>query len=172
MRVGPVGAYFADDLSEAASQAAASAKVTHQHPEGVAGAIAVAVAAGAAWRAGQSGEVGGRGVLLEPAIDLTPASEVRDGLVMAAGLSADVKVGEAAVVLGNGSRVTCPDTVPFCLWCAQRHLDSYEEALWSTVSVLGDADTNCAIVGGIVALAAGMESIPADWLESREPLAL
>jgi hypothetical protein len=30
-------------------------------------------------------------------------------------------------------------------------------------------DTNCAIVGGIVALSAGRESIPPAWLSAREP---
>src|SRR5262249_54105563 len=47
MRVAPVGAYFADDLDDVVEQARASSVVTHAHPEGVAGAISVAVAA--AW---------------------------------------------------------------------------------------------------------------------------
>jgi ADP-ribosylglycohydrolase len=72
--------------------------------------------------------------------------------------------------LGTGTKVTSADTVPFALWCAARHLDDYEEALWTTVSGLGDRDTTCAIVGGIVALSAGRGSIPATWLAAREPL--
>ena len=59
-------------------------------------------------------------------------------------------------MLGNGSRITAPDTVPFALWCAARHIDDYAEALWTTVSAGGDNDTNCAIVGGIVVLANGL----------------
>ena len=35
-----------------------------------------------------------------------------------------------------------------------------EDALWLTVSGLGDRDTTCAIVGSIVVLSAGIESIP------------
>jgi len=62
------------------------------------------------------------------------------------------------------------DTVPFCLWCAARHVNNYQEVIWSAVSVYGDIDTNCAIVGGIVALSAGRESIPREWLKAREPL--
>lgn len=62
--------------------------------------------------------------------------------------------------------------MPFCVWCAARHLDDYEAALWSTVSGYGDRDTTCAIVGGIVALSAGRESIPSSWLAAREPLKL
>jgi ADP-ribosylglycohydrolase len=71
---------------------------------------------------------------------------------------------------GNGSAVTAPDTVPFALWCAARHLGSYEAALWSTVSGRGDRDTTCAIVGGIVVMYAGVESIPVEWLEHREQI--
>jgi ADP-ribosylglycohydrolase len=72
--------------------------------------------------------------------------------------------------LGNGTGVSAQDTVPFALWCAGQRLGSFEEALWLTVSGLGDRDTTCAIVGGIVALYAGSEAIPAEWLQSRESL--
>ena len=72
--------------------------------------------------------------------------------------------------VGNGSKVSAQDTVPFALWCAARHLDDYAGAMWSTLSVGGDIDTNCAIVGGIVSLAVGREGIPSDWLWFREAL--
>ena len=77
---------------------------------------------------------------------------------------------DAARQLGCGYNATAPDTVPFALWCAGQHLDNYEEALWLTASGLGDIDTICAMVGGIVALSAGEESIPAPWRAAREPL--
>jgi ADP-ribosylglycohydrolase len=73
-------------------------------------------------------------------------------------------------VLGNGSQVLASDTMPFTLWCAARHLDGYEEALGTTVAAPGDRDTSCAIVGGIVALSAGRDQLPAGWLAAREPL--
>ena len=73
-------------------------------------------------------------------------------------------------MLGCGYQVSCPDTVPFCLYCAGEFLDDYEEAMWQTVSALGDRDTTCAIVGGIVVMYAGLESIPKSWLEKREPI--
>jgi len=41
---------LADDLPRAVEEARASCLVTHTHPEGVAGSIAVAVAAGIAWQ--------------------------------------------------------------------------------------------------------------------------
>jgi ADP-ribosylglycohydrolase len=71
-----------------------------------------------------------------------------------------VPVQTAAALLGNGSLISAQDTVPFALWCAAGHLDDYEEALWTTVSGLGDRDTTCAIAGGIVACYTGVEGIP------------
>jgi ADP-ribosylglycohydrolase len=78
----------------------------------------------------------------------------------------------AARVLGSGFLVTAPDTVPFALWCAARHLDNYGEALLSTLEGDGDCDTNCAIVGGIVSLYTNGSGIPEAWLQSREGLDL
>lgn len=83
----------------------------------------------------------------------------------------DARLGRMAVaVLGNGTGLSAQDTVPFALWCAAQHLDDYEAALWLTVSGLGDRDTTCAIVGGIVACALGEAGIPSAWLAAREPL--
>ena len=76
----------------------------------------------------------------------------------------------AVSALGNGSMVTAQDTVPFAVWSAACHLRDYEEALWETVSGLGDRDTTCAMVGGIVVMYAGAESLPKEWLHCRAPI--
>ena len=47
MRVAPLGAFFADDFHKVVQEAERSAMVTHYHPEGVAGAVGVALAAAA-----------------------------------------------------------------------------------------------------------------------------
>jgi ADP-ribosylglycohydrolase len=60
-------------------------------------------------------------------------------------------------------------SVPYTIWSAAKHLDNYRTALVETVLGDGDCDTNCAIVGGIVVLHSGGESIPEDWRASREP---
>ena len=164
MRVAPLGAYFADDLEKARVEAEKSAAVTHASPEGIAGAVAVAVATVLAWQT--RGETVSRAEFLEALIPHVPDSLVRAGIVKAQRLEAR-HVVTAAAALGNGTGVSCQDTVPFCLWCAAGQLDSYEEALWLTVAGLGDRDTTCAIVGGILAVRA---PIPTEWLASREPL--
>jgi ADP-ribosylglycohydrolase len=64
--------------------------------------------------------------------------------------------------------VISSDTVPFVIWCATRHLDDFEAALWETVEGLGDRDTTCAMVGGIVGARLGIDAIPEPWLRSVE----
>lgn len=161
MRVAPVGAYFADDPVAAAENAQRSAAVTHAHADGQAGAVAVAVAAAAATHGDDP---------LAAALAHTPDGDTRRGLESAAELPPVTPVGQAAAKLGNGSRVTAPDTVPFALWCAARHLGDFEATLWTTVAGGGDRDTTAAIAGGVAVMASGAEGIPADWLAAREPL--
>jgi ADP-ribosylglycohydrolase len=107
--------------------------------------------------------------MLEAVAERTPPGETRAGIERALSLPLSASIEEAVLLLGNGQRITAPDTVPFALWCAARHFDNYAEALWSVAQAGGDNDTNGAIVGGIVALSAGPDSIPAAWLAAREP---
>jgi ADP-ribosylglycohydrolase len=100
----------------------------------------------------------------------TPDSETREGIARAFHSRNLESASAAARLLGNGSGVTCPDTVPFTLWAAAKHLGNYREAIAATASGGGDIDTNCAIVGGIVALSTGWEGIPKDWFEQMEKL--
>ncbi|WP_406464525.1 ADP-ribosylglycohydrolase family protein [Streptomyces sp. NBC_00111] len=162
MRVAPLGARFHADLGHVAEQAALSAAVTHAHPEGVAGAVAVAVAAALSVR----GEF-----TLQAVAGRTPEGLVREGVLRAAEVPFTTEPWKAADLLGNGKRIRADDTVPFALWTAARHPDDLEEALWSTAEGFGDVDTTCAITGGVVGARTGVEGAPAEWRQRREPLA-
>ena len=138
MRVAPLGAYFAADLDLVVQQADASAVVTHSHPEGRAGAIAVALAAAMARRlAGQSGDRAG--LLFDEVLRASPRKPNpvwhRSGQCE---MAAEVHPGKVAELVGSGQQVSAQDTVPFVIWCAAHHLDDYEEAFWATLSGLGD----------------------------------
>lgn len=121
MRAAPIGGFFAGDLARAAREAAAAAEVTHAHSEGKAGASAIAVAA-----ASLAGQVGGPKDFFDAVMEFTPASETRHAIARAATLSPSAHVDLAVALLGNGSRVTAQDTVPFVLWCTARHLGDFE----------------------------------------------
>ena len=175
MRVAPIGAYFADDLRAVIENARRSALVTHSHPEAIAGAIAVAVAAALACRQRTSSTR--TSAQSEPrdfistVLEYVPQSEVRIRLIQARDLAEDDADCETAVsLLGCGENISAHDTVPFCIWCAATELDHFDEALWLTVEGLGDRDTTCAIVGGIVACYTGADAIPVEWRTRREAL--
>jgi ADP-ribosylglycohydrolase len=168
MRSAPIGAYFADDLNKVVEQARFSAEVTHAHPDGQAGAIAIAVAAAWAVQNAQNHSLSDPYDLVKFVLDLTPAGDTRRGILKVLKTPLILSSVTAASVLGNGSGVISSDTVPFTLWCAAKHWKDYQEALWTTVGGFGDRDTTCAIVGGIVALSAGWDSIPLEWIKFRE----
>jgi ADP-ribosylglycohydrolase len=163
MRAAPIGGYFCDDLQRAAQEAQLSAVVTHAHPEGQAGAIAVAVAAAITanypWPQGPE--------FLKSVLEYVPESVTKDRIRLSIDIPPDALL-QAIQMLGTGSEVSAQDTVPFCLWNVAYHLEDFESALWQTAKGMGDCDTTCAIVGGIVALSS--QNIPAAWLKHREPL--
>lgn len=174
MRVAPLGAYFADDVARCIREADASAEVTHAHPDGRAGTIAVAVAS--SWVAARAAGVpgGDEEKLLPYVLTHTPAGSTHDRL--AEGVELDrawrqkgtppFASEEMARTLGNGSEVLASDTVPLALFAVARGL-SFEETFWLTVGALGDRDTTCAIACGIVAL---RDPPPPHWVAARERL--
>ncbi len=175
MRVAPLGAYHADDPQRAALEAIRQAEVTHAHPEGILGAVLVAVAAAhaAAWRlAGRAPDPPAFLAALEPYL---VDSALQRGVQRARQL-VEASPAEAAYELGNGSRVTAQDTVPFTLWVAATFLDDYPKAITACVQAGGDVDTTAAITGGIVAAFTGTGSrpaatgVPLSWIEQRESL--
>ena len=170
MRVAPLGAFFADDLSRMVEQAARSAEITHSHPEGVTGAVAVAVAAATAWRIRNNGARPAHGEFIAQIVERLPPSEVRSKLHRAQAMSSVASLDYPISILGNGTRLSAQDTVPYALWCCGQALEDYQEALWLAVSAGGDSDTLCAIVGGVVACYVGAAGIPEEWRSRREPL--
>jgi ADP-ribosylglycohydrolase len=164
MRAAPLGAWHADSLARAAEQGTRAAEVTHAHPEGIAGGVAVTVAAAVA----AAGRLDGQPVdLLGAVVAHTPDSRVRDGLQAARRLR---NVAEAAHELGTGSQSTAVDSVPFAIWVAARHLADYPGAVQACIAAGGDMDTTAAMAGGIVASYTGTGGVPKEWLAAREPL--
>ena len=170
MRVGPVGAWFADDLERVSKEAWRSARVTHWHPEGIAGAVAVAITVAMAWQTRGFSAADAREAISSEVRKRTPEGATRSMIESACRFDPSSSPAEAARVLGNGSLVTAPDTIPFVIWSALRSLDDYAEALIATVEGGGDCDTNAAMVGAILGARLGRSAIPAAWLEARERL--
>ncbi|MDG5802579.1 ADP-ribosylglycohydrolase family protein [Streptomyces ossamyceticus] len=169
MRAAPLGAWHAVDLDAVAEQAARQGVVSHHHPEAVAGAVAVALAAAYAARS-RGGPRPARPDFLRAVAERLPDSDVRSGVLVAARMPDHTSVRHAAKVLGSGYQMSGPDTVPYALWCAASHLDDLQEGLWTTVAGLGDIDTTCAIAGGVIAARTGVTALPSPWHTALEPL--
>lgn len=126
MRVSPVGWAFASE-DEVLQQAHASAEITHNHPEGIKGAQATALAIYLA-RTGADKEAIRTRIQDQFSYDLTRTVDtIRPGYTF---------------------DVSCQGTVPEAL-IAFLDTDSYEEAVRSAVSLGGDSDTLACIAGSI-----------------------
>ncbi|HEV7282690.1 MAG TPA: ADP-ribosylglycohydrolase family protein [Pirellulaceae bacterium] len=170
MRSAPVGAFFAGNDEAVVREAGLSAETTHAHPEGVAGAVAVACAAAFAIESRASGAKPSHALFLDRVIEFTPASEVRRRLAIAQAMETVRSIQFPARTLGGGREMAAFGTVPFALWCAAQSLDDFQQAIRLGITGGIDRDTVCAIVGGVVACYVGSRGIPAEWLQRREPL--
>jgi ADP-ribosylglycohydrolase len=173
MRIGPLGGYFADNLSAVVEHARLATEVTHAHAEGVAGGIAIAVGAAIAAQLAGSSPAPTRAEFIDRVLPHVPAGVTRDMISKARDLPTHQPLEAVIEAIGNGSAITAMDTVPFCLWVVGETFGNYVEAFWLTARAGGDRDTTCAIVGGMAALSVAEYSplgVPAEWLQHREPL--
>lgn len=126
MRVAPVGWACADEAS-VLREAERSAVVTHDHPEGVKGAQATALAVFMARRAASKGDI-------------------REAITRRFGYDLDRTTGQIRPAYRFD--VTCQGTVPEAIIAFLESTD-YENAVRLAISLGGDSDTLGAITGGI-----------------------
>lgn len=126
MRVSPVGFAFGSE-DEVLEQARLSAAITHNHPEGIRGAQATALAVFLA-RTGHGKPV------------------IRDRLVRGFGYDLERSVDD--IRPNYGFDVSCQGSVPEAI-IAFLDSDSVEDAIRNAVSLGGDSDTMACIAGGI-----------------------
>lgn len=168
MRVASIGAYFFDDLDLVVENAIRSAEVTHMNEEAVAGAIAVAIAAALATNVFLNRLSFDATDFLKRVLEYVPQSDTRSKINKALHLPYSYNIDTVKSALGDGTKILAQDTVPISLWCVAHNIDNFESALWKAVSVLGDRDTICAIVAGIVILSAKRNTVPAKWAKEVE----
>lgn len=125
MRVSPV-AYWADSLEEAEKLAKWSAEVTHDHPEGIRGAQAIAAAVYMARQGSDKDEI--RKYIVERYYDL------------------DFTLDEIRPTYSFD--VSCQGSVPQAIECFLEATD-YEDAIRNAISLSGDGDTLAAMAGAI-----------------------
>lgn len=136
MRVAPAG-LLATSLGQAQSLTMKVTEVTHNHPEGIRGAVATASSVYLA-RAGM------------------PANEIRQYVTEEFGYDLSRCVDD--IRPGYVFNETCQRSVPEALTCVFE-ATSFEDAIRNAISIGGDSDTIAAIAGGV---AEAMFGIPDD----------
>ena len=126
MRVSPVGFAFSSE-EEILKQAEATAEVTHNHPEGIKGAQATALA-------------------IFHAKTGTHKEQIREDISEKFGYDLSRTVNDIRPTYSFD--VSCQGTVPEAI-IAFLDSDSYEDAIRNAVSLGGDSDTLACITGGI-----------------------
>ena len=126
MRVGPIGWALGSE-DEVLREAARSAAVTHDHPEGIKGAQAVALAVFLARHGADAGQI---------------RAEI------AGRFGYDLQRTTAQIRPGYAFDVSCQGSVPEALVCALE-ADDWETAVRLAVSLGGDADTQACIAGAV-----------------------
>lgn len=123
-------------------------KITHQHTEAYAGALAVVLAIRAVIDSQDIWDV---------LIDQLPDTLVRDRIIEIRGC----KTIAAAAVLGNNGYVV--NSVPLAIFAAAGSWD-IEQMYGALIQVGGDTDTNASIAGQIRGAQVGMDGIPGELL--------
>ena len=134
MRVAPVG-WALDTEEEVMTWAEKSAVCTHNHPEGVKGAQATAMAILWARQGVSAVDIEGR-ITQRFSYDLTMAVEELQQRYSWRGID------------GKGNGGICQDSVPQAIICALK-AKNFEDAVRNAVSIGGDSDTIGCIAGGI-----------------------
>jgi ADP-ribosylglycohydrolase len=149
MRVSPIGWAF-NTKEETLAAAKQSAECTHNHPEGIKGALAVAYAIH---------DCRGyfRGKLPKDADKETIMKGLRRAIEFT---SYDININKKDVI--NKFDETCQGTVPVALWIISNS-HSFEDAIRKAVSLGADADTLGAIVGSIAEVIWGIPK----WMKER-----
>ncbi len=169
MRVGPIGAYYFDDLAKVKTLAIRSAEITHSHQEGICGAIAVAIATAILTRVGMAGEKIEAARLIEEVLAWLPECDTQSKIRKSFSVPPSYHLETVKRILGNGIQIMAKDTVPFALWCAAHYSDDFEAALWKAIAALGDRDTIGAIIGGMTIMSSA-SPVPVEWVESVEAI--
>lgn len=146
MRVSALG-WLGRDEAHVLALAAASAAISHNHPDAVAGAEATTLAI---WLARQG----------------STAADIRRRIGSDFGY--DLTDAVDAIRPGYGFDISAQGTVPPALVCALEARD-YEDAVRNAVSLGGDSDTLACIAGGIAEALHGLPDDIADTARRRLP---
>lgn len=170
MRIAPVGCFYYRDLQALKKNAILSARITHNHPEGVAGAVAQATAVGLAVQWGLSNKPVELEAFLDEIVEQVGDTEERFAQYLERLKSIPrgpiLEVIEAITRLYTLS-LRAIESVPAAIG-AFVLTHSFRDAVVLAVNLGGDTDTIGAMAGAIAGAYYGYAQIPEAWLSSLE----
>jgi poly(ADP-ribose) glycohydrolase ARH3 len=177
MRIAPIGLFYYRDLQALKENAILSARITHNHPEGLAGAVAQATAVGLALLHGLSNDR----IEAERFVDRISAqvSDLDQGF--AESLDGIKSISASCTSHPNGSLVKIIEALTARYGLSLRAIESvpaaigafvlthsFREAVILAVNLGGDTDTIGAMAGAIAGAYYGHDQIPQEWLNPLE----
>lgn len=170
MRVGVLGAAMAQDPAALESAALAQCRITHQHPQALAGALAQAWGVALAYRWGERGSRPPQAQVVEElaakvqGLDSHTAARLRAMPRLPWG---DEPQAALRLRQAYACDVRACEAVPAALG-AFLAAKSAEQAVVLAVSLGGDTDTIGAMAGALAGAYWGLEAWPAPWLAGLE----
>ena len=171
MRVAPIGFFYYDTPEDLVKAAHDGAFITHQHPLGIAGAVAQATAVGLATLKGIRGEAVAVTEFVDPIAEtVAPISkEMAEGvgIVKEIQRGTDLKETVSHIASDFPCDVSALGAVPPAL-AAFLLTEDFREALVVAVNCGGDTDTIGAMTGAIAGAYYGCGQIPDRWIACLE----
>lgn len=180
MRISPIGCFYWNDLQTLRDEAILSARITHNHPEAIAGAVAQATAVALAFQHGMADEA------VEPArfIDrlMAAVKDIDEGFASSLGeikpiiarcrpvapRIAGSTAGPFDAIAGRyGLGLRAIESVPPAI-AAFLLTGCFRDAVILAVNLGGDTDTIGAMAGAVSGAYYGHAAIPQGWLSVLE----
>ncbi|MDY6952135.1 MAG: ADP-ribosylglycohydrolase family protein [Thermodesulfobacteriota bacterium] len=170
MRIAPIGCFYYQNLTAVKENALSSARITHNHPEGLAGAVAQATAVALALAYGLSQKpIEGTGFLdriASQVIDIDRGFAESLNAVKTIPQGSMLQVIEAIAgqyTLSLRAIESVPAAVAAFVWT-----ESFRDAVVLAVNLGGDTDTIGAMAGAMAGAYYGHANIPQEWLDPLE----
>jgi ADP-ribosylglycohydrolase len=168
MRAAILGAYAWQDLPRLCELVRASTRLTHTDPKAEAGALAVALAAAfAVQRVRTHCDINVHAYMefVRPFLAGTQVLDLIEQVARQVEAGASLESYLESIGQSRGISGYINHTVPACLFCWLTWPSDFRTAIEQIVIAGGDADSTGAIVGGLTATSAGVDAIPAEWLD-------
>jgi ADP-ribosylglycohydrolase len=177
MRIAPIGCFYYHDLQAIKENAILSARITHNHPEGLAGAVAQATAVGLAIQCSLSNEP----VEPERFLDTITAQVIDLDKGFVESLDGIKSISARFTSSPRGSMLEIIEAITGRYRLSLRAIESvpaaigafvsthsFREAVVLAVNLGGDTDTIGAMAGAMAGAYYGYGQIPQEWLNSLE----